>query len=400
MGTSRKRNTVLLKLRRSNHDEFGMVCNYLHGRSNYPDDNLGRSVAAHEGRTGLLASGGLYRYLPAVKPNSGFFVMRELLDTILWLLREALGHKRELLPIVSFGLLLEAGYRHAPVWVYADILILFVVMVLICNPFGMLTHLLSPATRICLSMAIFLSVSGIQLPDTDLKLRVCLVLMAAVVTFVAVFNRKTWLEDYHIKQSPYVDRAIAYLCDKGIKPCAQEEWEEHGAREARALLHQALMVEVAEPKLQNTHRAVYMLGYLHGEAARVKETEKVEKQLEELEAQIGRLREENKRIEMMEEKLSEAKRHAEYYKERSERVDRVSTANFQAAQTAKAEVERLQALVPKPDEESKPQNRDEAILAYYEAGHSYLETGEKFGLTKSGAQAAVRRAKTKMEDCI
>jgi DNA-directed RNA polymerase specialized sigma24 family protein len=46
-----------------------------------------------------------------------------------------------------------------------------------------------------------------------------------------------------------------------------------------------------------------------------------------------------------------------------------------------------------PTKEMALIDRDEACYQYYESGHSYQETANEFGLSKSGARAAIARAR-------
>jgi DNA-binding CsgD family transcriptional regulator len=317
----------------------------------------------------------------------------------------------EIIPAMMILALFEAGYQDAPAWAIADIIASIIVSILICNPFHSLCGVMAKSTRTGAAVSIIVAMVGIQLPDIPLYMRVETLILAAIILAVAAKTQKSAIVGEKIKQSPEVDKAIAYLCDKGIKPRAQTSWEERGARECRALLHQALKIEIAESSMQVSHRACYTLGYLHGESELAKKLAELEAENESLNQSLIECSIELDRVSAPSNKLEEELEAAKSEIRRLELWGRNNEALAKKSSLLIAENAELKAVnahlsKQQPEENAEPEtqeqeptkemaliDRDEACYQYYESGHSYQQTAHEFGLSKSGARAAIARAR-------
>lgn len=303
-----------------------------------------------------------------------------------------IGHWRRWLPAVPLAMLLYAGWAGAPVWWYADLLAVFVIAALVCDPFALISAALAPGTRGCIVVAVLLVLAAAQIQWIELYCRVCLVLIATLLAIICWKKNRDWLTSWQVRQSPHVDKVLAQLSHGGTLEAA-ETWERYGCRETRALLHQALNLEIPETHVNGSHKAAYLLGYLHGRQENERTEKKLQRTVAEKDEVITAQRTRLYQLEDQQGKLDEARRDLQDAKKQIEalryRNDRLNGQLQEAMRN-------LDALSPAAVDE--PEDRDAAVLAYYEAGHSYAEAGAQFGLSKSWAAAAVKRARQRVRE--
>lgn len=306
-----------------------------------------------------------------------------VLEGGLWWMVDRLGrwvaaYKPELFCAVPLALLVLFGCYPAPWWAYAVLLVILALTVLLCNPFRVWDGLLPPRTRVLMAAGVLVALLPVSFYGVAPLAKLVLWALAAGLWAVALWRRRLWLGLYRVRQSPDVDGVLAHLSHGGEWE-AGRAWETYGCRETRALLHQSIEAECDEGQIHRTYMPVYLLGFLHGAAAEAGKSSKAEASREELKQQARQL--EQQRAELaglkadnadLARQLAQAKDSAADYKARAHRLE------------LKLEEATL-----------TPEQREAAILAYVEAGHSYAEAGERYGLSKSGAVAACKRARQK-----
>lgn len=290
----------------------------------------------------------------------------------------AAAYRPELFCVVPLALLVLFGLFSAPWWGYAVLLAVLAMMVIICNPFHIWDRLLPPKTRLLMAAGLLIGLLPVSFHSVAPLAKLVLWGLAVGLWAVALWRRRMWLALWRIRQSPDVDTVLAHLSHDGDWQ-AGRAWEQYGCRETRALLHQTLWAECNEAEINRTYMPVYLLGYLHGSAARQASTRKAAagkatlaeqtRQMQEMETELAALRADNAALEAQ---LAQAKDN---------------TASYRAQCNA------LEQRIS--DMQMTTEERDAAILAYVEVGHSYTEAGAKYGLTKNGAVSAARRAKQK-----
>ncbi|MCD8190043.1 MAG: hypothetical protein LUD78_07460 [Clostridiales bacterium] len=296
----------------------------------------------------------------------------EYLTGMLHARSDVLGCGVPLLALVVGGC--QPGHIH-PVLV-AACLVGELACVLWFNPWGCLDRCLAPLSRSLLLLSILLVALAAVMAVMDAPIvGVLLVALAAGCVAVALCRRKAWLLAWQVQQSPEVDTVLAHLTHGGEWEPGTV-WDNDGCRQTRALLHQALGMECNEDELDRAYKAVYLLAYLSGMEGREAEVERLKKKLAEAEANADQWH-------------SEAinwKSVARYNQDTGNALDRMKQELQEAIQRAQdaeqraevAETE-LSAWRPEGTEESK----EAAVLAYLQSGHSYKETGDKFGMSKS-----------------
>lgn len=298
---------------------------------------------------------------------------------------------REILSFIPISVLIYAGYSHAPPVAYLDILAALAVVVLLADPFVLISSCLAPASRAYGVVIIILTVVALQLPAISVYFRICFLGIAALLVFIVFKKHKAWFDAYRIRQSPEVDKVLAHMAQKGVEMDAQTAWDKYGARETRALLHQALNLELPEINLQCSHRAVYLLGYLHGIRDYTAELKKVKKKLATQEQINDNLK---NRIYQMEDK---SKEHAEIIDEVVElrrKVSNLESYNSRLSRNLREAREEVERLQPPPPEKS----RNELIVEYVAQGHSQNETAEHFNVSPATVSRAVKAAKNSIAD--
>ncbi|MCC8099766.1 MAG: hypothetical protein LIO78_06855 [Clostridiales bacterium] len=285
------------------------------------------------------------------------------------------AYRPELFCAVPLALLVLFGFYPAPWWAYAVLLIVLALAVLLCNPFRLWDGLLPPRARLLMAAGLFVALLPVSFYGVDLRAKLVLWALAAGLWAVALWRRRLWLGLYRVRQSPDVDAVLAHLAHDGDWE-AGRAWERFGCRETRALLHQSIAAECDEGQMHRTYMPVYLLGYLHGKAAEQHrqgeaaqsraELKRQARQLEEQRAEIAGLKADNTALSR---KLAQAEHSAD--------------ESWARAHVLEGRLEELQL---------DPAARDAAVLAYVNAGHSYTEAGAKYGLSKSGAIAAKKRA--------
>lgn len=290
----------------------------------------------------------------------------------------AAAYRPELFCTVPLALLVLFGFCSAPWWGYAVLLAVLTMLVLLCNPFHVWDRLLPPKTRLLMAAGLLIGLLPVSFYGVAPLAKLVLWGLAVGLWAVALWRRRMWLGLWRIRQSPDVDTVLAHLSHDGDWQ-AGRAWEQYGCRETRALLHQVLWAECNENEMQRTYMPVYLLGYLHGAAAAVSQTKKAKAEQAEQKKQAYRIQE-------LEAEVAELK------------ADRAATeAKLAQAQDSAASYRaQCNALEQRLEEvQLDPVARDAAILAYVEAGHTYTDAGAKFGLSRSGALAAAKRAKQK-----
>jgi len=289
----------------------------------------------------------------------------------------------EIVCCVPLFILFVLGANNAPIWAYILTLLLLVVLVIICNPFSVLNGFLAPQSRKFLSVGIVTSVLAVIFPWLSLYARACLMLLAAGLIALAVWKRKAWLSSWQVMQSPEVDSTLSHL-KHGGEFAASKYWEKNGMQETRALLHQALNVECNEVEIERTYKAIYFLAFLSGQKKSKSQIKKLKAQVKEKEATITKQKQDLYSIENQDVKIWELQQENSRLQFQ---LDSTLREKFSAENQVKTLTEQVQDLSLTQEE------RNAAIVAYVEAGHTYKEAGERYGLTKNGAVAAYRRAK-------
>ncbi len=280
-------------------------------------------------------------------------------------------------PLLAIGLSPSAW---GEAW-FALLAALFLFLVLICNPLRIWDRLLPPRSRALIAAGVLVALLPFTLSDSEPLARAFLWAIAAGLVAVAFWRRALWLGIYRVRQSPDVDTVLAHLAYDGDWD-AGRAWETHGCRETRALLHQTVEAECDEGKMHRTYMPVYLLGYLHGKAAEVRRAEKTQGQQANAAALERRCQEQEEQLTALKGELAAAQRERDAAKKQA-------GAEWAKAHNLEMRLESFQL---------DPAARDDAILAYYEAGHTYAEAGIKYGLTKAGAVSAAQRARKKRED--
>ncbi|MCD8008138.1 MAG: hypothetical protein LUF68_04280 [Clostridiales bacterium] len=264
---------------------------------------------------------------------------------------------------------------------FALLAALFLFLVLICNPLRIWDRLLPPMSRALIAAGVLVALLSFTLADVDPMGQTYLFAIAAGLWAVALWRRRLWLGLYRVRQSPDVDRVLSHLSIEEDWEAGQA-WEAYGCRETRALLHQSIEAECDEGKMHRTYMPVYLLGYLHGKAAEVRQTEKAQGQQANVKALERTVQEQQAQLTALKGELATAQRERDAAKKQA-------SAEWAKAHNLEMRLESLQL---------DPAARDDAILAYVEAGHTYTEAGIKYGLTKPGAVSAAQRARKKRED--
>ncbi|MCD8085480.1 MAG: hypothetical protein LUF28_04000 [Clostridiales bacterium] len=260
------------------------------------------------------------------------------------------------------------------------VLVVLALTVLLCNPFHVWDRLLPPKTRLLMAAGLLIGLLPVSFYDVAPLAKAVLWALAVALWIVALWRRRPWLALYLVRQSAEVDTVLSHLSHAGDWE-AGRAWEQYGCRETRALLHQTLWAICDENEMQRTYMPVYLLGYLHGRKTKRRQQDRAEAeqatigrqayQIRELETEIAGLKADNAALEAQ---LAQAKDSAHSYQGKATLLEH------------RLEETRLD-----------PEERDAAILDYIEAGHSYADAGKKYGLSKSGAIAAAKRARAAKE---
>ncbi|MCD8189505.1 MAG: hypothetical protein LUD78_04680 [Clostridiales bacterium] len=306
--------------------------------------------------------------------------LQERIDTLGNKIEDALP---EIVPAVPVFALFILGERGAASWGYALCLVCLLILVLIYNPFCVLNGFMAPKSRQFLSLGVSIGVLAVIFPWLSAYARACLLLLAAGLSALSIWKRKSWLYTWQVQQSAEVDSVLSHLSHGGDWD-AGKAWDKYGCRETRALLHQALGVECPENLVNSPYRAVYYLAFLHGRKKSRTQIKKLKAKVAKQEDVIAAQKKELYTIENQDVKILELQQENGQLEYKIQNLMRENAALKN--QNAKLD-NHLQQIKP-PIEE-----RDSAILRYIEAGHSYAEAGTKFGLSKSGAIAAAKRAK-------
>lgn len=281
---------------------------------------------------------------------------------------------REWIFCAPIGWLLSLGCRDAPFVAYADCMTSLVFLALVLNPLRLIGRIAAPGTRGLLAAAIASLWTAVRLPWLSKYFRVCLIVLAILTAFSAVWTAPAWLLSYKVRQSDAVDKVLSYLTH-GDEFAASEAWNRYGCRETRALLHQAVGMECPEPLVCSSYKAAYLLGFLHGSV----ELEAVTGKLVKTTAMIKRLQKDKERLENQLAWI----RQAETERTEKERMERDNY--YQQRETP-------------PKVEMTEEEKDAEIMKYLDAGHSYGDTAKKFGVSKSTAHKAAQRARERLDE--
>jgi DNA-directed RNA polymerase specialized sigma24 family protein len=319
-----------------------------------------------------------------------------VLDLIRTAFAAARFYWRQWVPVLPLLALLWAGWEGTTIAGYVDLTLLLVMSVLVCNPFCVLSGVLAPASRGAITAAILTSMAAVQRPHLELYCRSVFLLMSGLVLGLVWKCNTNWLLNWKVRQSPQVNKVLSQLTRGGDALEAADAWERFGARETRALLRQSLSLECPEKLVVSGYAAVYQLAFLHGSRWAEREVRKLKKQLKEKVsldwakgasiAEYQAMTERNNALESAVERLTQEK---EQLQARCEELQDLPVELVARVE----EAEKPAPVVPEPT----PLDRDKALIEYVEAGHSYAEAGERFGLSKSGAAAVVRRVRQKQK---
>lgn len=188
-----------------------------------------------------------------------------------------------------------------------------------------------------------------------------------MVAAVGLILRRRWLVEWSVLQSAKVDQTLAHLSGGGDWE-AGKAWADHGCRETRALLHQAIGMECSEDELSRGYHAVYLLAYSEGEKDAAERVAKVDAQLDAKQKVVNRQGAELQRLQAVDQERHELAEENRKLREQYSQLAKKAQAYYQEAQQYK------------PDE---PEDRDEAIRAFVQAGNSYQKAADKFGLSKA-----------------
>ncbi len=311
-----------------------------------------------------------------------------LYDALWWIVdrcgRWIAEYKPELFCVVPLALIVGGGvYGTAETmqWdAFALLIVLEVMVVIIANPFHCWDRLLPPRSRTLMAAGILIALLPVAYFGMMPEITLILWSLAVGLWVIALWRRRLWLGLYRVRQSPDVDRVLSHLSHDGDWQ-AGRAWEQYGCRETRALLHQTVEAECDEGKMHRTYMPVYLLGFLHGKAAEEAKGGKAEDSREALKQQAHQLEQQRAEI-------------ASLKADKADLANQLARAKWEVG-SAEARAHALEGRLE--DVTLTPQQRDAAVLAYVNAGHSYAEAGTKYGLSKSGAVAAYKRAKAQKE---
>ncbi|MCC8065240.1 MAG: hypothetical protein LIO70_09175 [Clostridiales bacterium] len=292
----------------------------------------------------------------------------------------AAAYRPELFCVVPLALLVLFGFCSTPWWAYAVVLIAMALTVLLCNPFHVWDRLLPPKTRLLMAAGVLIGLLPVSFYGVAPLAKLILLALAVGLWAVALWRRKLWLGLYLVQQSAEVNTVLSHLSHAGDWE-AGRAWERYGCRETRALLHQTLYAVCDENEMQRTYMPVYLLGYLHGRKEAASQEKKAETEQATLDRQARLIQNQEEELEslkadnaFLEGQLAQAQNSAHSYQSKATLLER-----------------RLEETHLAPEE------RDAAILDYVEQGHSYADAGKKYGLSKSGALNAAKRARAAKE---
>ncbi|MCD8127737.1 MAG: hypothetical protein LUD82_09965 [Clostridiales bacterium] len=237
-----------------------------------------------------------------------------------------------------------------------------------------------PRSRALIAAGVLVALLPFTLSDSEPLARAFLWAIAAGLVAVAFWRRALWLGIWRVRQFPDIDTVLAHLSHDGDWEAGQA-WETYGCRETRALLHQSIEAECDEGKMHRTYMPVYLLGYLHGKAAEVRQAEKAQGQQANVKALERTVQEQEEQLTALKGELAAAQRETAKAKEQA-------SAEWAKAHNLEMRLEAFQLT---------GEERDAAILDAVERGASYSEAGKRYGLSKNAAVAAVKRAKAKEE---
>lgn len=266
------------------------------------------------------------------------------------------------------------GEKGWPPAAYLHLAAAEVAVVMATNPFEMLTRCMSPPGRALIVGADVAAWVALTCQFLSLACRVYLIIAAVLMAAAAISQRRKWLTDSLIRQSGAVNRASGMLYGRGDHD-ALTEWERKGSAETRALIRQTLQLILDEDELHSKCKAVYVLGFLHGEAysaKRIKALERKATSNEEL-----RRRAESLRDELADK--NEAIMDLEYQLRRAERL--TQEANRRAAE-AEARVEALGLTTAPEAKMDTLEDKKWAVYSHYKStGDSMAKTGKLFGIS-------------------
>ncbi len=310
--------------------------------------------------------------------------MQTLQDALWWVVdrlgRWVTAYKPELFCTVPLALIVGGGVYGTAETMQWDVLALLIVLevmvVIIANPFHCWDRLLAPRSRTLMAAGILIALLPVAYFGMMPEITVILWALAAGLWIVALWRRRLWLGLYRVKQSPDVDTVLSHLShDRDWQ--AGRAWEQYGCRETRALLHQAVEAECTEGEMYRTYMPCYLLGFLHGAASVTSKTDNIKKLQTTIDNQAMHMKEQEAEIEKL-------KSSNEYYREESQKYQNEAWQLSRYAEQLKQKMNHMTL---------QQGDRDAAILAYIEAGHSQAEAGKEFGLSKSGVSVAVKRAR-------
>ncbi|MCD8050123.1 MAG: hypothetical protein LUE89_00385 [Clostridiales bacterium] len=275
---------------------------------------------------------------------------------------------REIIACIPLFTLFTLGERGAEPAAFAWCLVLLLLLVLALNPGGVFYNVLAPATRFCAAAGLALVLCAVALAWLSFYGRFCLALLGAALLALAWWKRKPWLLSWQVLQAPEVDEVLSHLAHGGEWEAGQE-WERNGCRQTRALLHQALNMEVNEAEIDRAYKAVYLLALVHG-------MEKQQKTVDRLKKDLKAAQDEGE--EWRQTAICRADNTEELESVTRQR-DRLETQLREAQDQARRYRKEAETWRPQEAEE----NQEAAILAYLEAGHSYQETAAAFGTNKT-----------------
>lgn len=344
--------------------------------------------------------------------------------------------------LIYFGMMPDTPER----WLW-EITYCFAWCVIIGNPWSVLSHWLSPLSRLVLASGMVIAYVGYKVPQLTELVRAILLALGLGCVIISVGKRREWMAVFAIHQSWRVDEVINVFA-YGAEISAVEHWEAKGCGELRAVLRQNLHVNLSEESLTYSHKAAYLLGRLSNEqeaaaawewaqeevqkaqqnaldaakaAVREKDyaVEKMRREYSKLPQQLRQLQDETRilheKLSAYENPLSSAYEEAMRSSKSTEEIMRekgwIRAASVPAVEIPTAEdwtrfvngwsgseVPAAPApvleLVQEPEQEETREERDARILEMIEGGASLAEAAEAFGLSRSGIQHALRRARS------
>lgn len=345
-------------------------------------------------------------------------------------------------PVALFFYLIYQGYEGVDSETGVMLIIALCVSTMLCNPFGLLSWALPPASRYCISGGVTM-VYGVFLiatnePDINAYPLVVSGGVGALLLFLGVRFRPRWLETWRhreerrryqlsIFQCETVDRTIGQLKAKS-QTAAVDAWNEYGNAQCRALLHQWADIEITEDEIDHVCYPVWLLAHGSAFTDRAEITQKYEEKIEKLETENKKQKDqlinnalhgenyyqkEKELTEFFDEEKQVLKgqidgltRYSNQLKEKVESLEseRDYLRNMVDALTAEPDIEALEVsgnvvrMFPRPEPESEPETLEDVPDVTTQADEPAPEPEKTPTITIAGVAVPVDLKSTQLRD--